>query len=80
MLGRKCILGIERANICIRGLRTFGNPEPGTELGQLLGEALTLRAIYYADLMKAWGDVPARFEPINSETIIYRKIKSRYYL
>jgi hypothetical protein len=66
-------LGIERANICIRGLREFGNPEPGTELGQLLGEALTLRAIYYADLMKAWGDVPARFEPINSETIYLAK-------
>ncbi|MFD0836741.1 RagB/SusD family nutrient uptake outer membrane protein [Mariniflexile aquimaris] len=65
--------GIERANICIRGLRTFGNPEPGTELGQLLGEALTLRAIYYADLMKAWGDVPARFEPINSETLYLEK-------
>jgi hypothetical protein len=65
--------GIERANICIRGLRQFGNPQPGTELGHLLGEALTLRAIYYADLMKAWGDVPARFEPINSETIYLAK-------
>ncbi|SFZ92726.1 Starch-binding associating with outer membrane [Flaviramulus basaltis] len=65
--------GIERANICIRGLRNFGNPEPDTELGQLLGEALTLRAIYYADLMKAWGDVPARFEPISSETIYIAK-------
>jgi hypothetical protein len=46
--------GIERANICIRGLRQFGNPQPGTDLGHLLGEALTLRAIYYADLMKAY--------------------------
>ncbi|MBC5842096.1 RagB/SusD family nutrient uptake outer membrane protein [Flavobacterium sp. F-380] len=65
--------GIERANICIRGLRAFGNPNPGNELGQLLGEALTLRAIYYADLIKAWGDVPARFEPINSETLYLPK-------
>jgi hypothetical protein len=65
--------GIERANICIRGLRQFGNPVPGSELGHLLGEALTLRAIYYADLMKAWGDVPARFEPINSETLYLPK-------
>ncbi|HMC01660.1 MAG TPA: RagB/SusD family nutrient uptake outer membrane protein [Flavobacteriaceae bacterium] len=65
--------GIERANICIRGLRNFGNPEPDTELGQLLGAALTYRAIYYADLMKTWGDVPARFEPINSETIYLEK-------
>ncbi|MDT0651522.1 RagB/SusD family nutrient uptake outer membrane protein [Autumnicola edwardsiae] len=65
--------GIERANIVIRGLRTYGNPEPGTEFGQLLGAALTYRAIYYADLMKAWGDVPARFEPITSETLYLPK-------
>lgn len=65
--------GIERANICIRGLRTYGNPTPDSELGYLLGESLTLRAIYYADLLKAWGDVPARFEPINSETVYIAK-------
>lgn len=66
-------LGIERANISIRGLRTYGDPVPGSELGQLLGEALTLRAIYYSDLLRSWGDVPARFEPINSETIYIEK-------
>ncbi|MCF4101052.1 RagB/SusD family nutrient uptake outer membrane protein [Gillisia sp. M10.2A] len=65
--------GIERANIVIRGLRTYGKPEPDTEFGQLLGAALTYRAIYYADLMKAWGDVPARFEPITTETIYLGK-------
>lgn len=65
--------GIERANICISGIRQYGNPLPGTEMGQLLGEALTLRAIYYADLVKAWGDVPARFEPITNATIYLPK-------
>jgi len=65
--------GIERANICIRGLRAYGNPQPGTELGHLLGEALTLRAVYYSDLLKAWGDVPARFEPITTETLYLPK-------
>jgi hypothetical protein len=65
--------GIERANVCIKGLRQYGNPLPGTEMGQLLGEALALRAIYYADLIKAWGDVPARFEPITSETLYLPK-------
>ena len=65
--------GIERANICIRGLRQYGNPTPGSDLGHLLGESLTLRAIYYADLLKTWGDVPARFEPITSETIYLPK-------
>lgn len=65
--------GVERANICIKGLREFGNPLPGTELGQILGEALTLRAILYADLVRAWGDVPARFEPISTQTIYMKK-------
>lgn len=65
--------GIERANICIRGLRTYGDPKPGNEMGQLLGEALTLRTIYYADLLKTWGDVVARFEPISSETMYLPK-------
>src|SRR5690606_21983742 len=64
---------IERANIVIRGIRQYGDPMPGNEMGQLLGEALTLRAIVYADLTKAWGDVPARFEPINSETLYIQK-------
>jgi starch-binding outer membrane protein, SusD/RagB family len=65
--------GIERANLCVRGLRTYGNPTPGSDLGYLLGEALTLRAIYYADLIKAWGDVPYRFEPLTNETLYIGK-------
>ena len=65
--------GIERANICIKGLRNYGNPLPGTELGQMLGEALTLRAVYYSDLLKAWGDVVARFDPISTETLYLGK-------
>ncbi len=66
-------LGIERANMCIKGIRTYGNPLPGNAMGQLLGEAITLRAIYYADLLKAWGDVVARFEPVTSETLYLAK-------
>ncbi|MEO8252841.1 MAG: RagB/SusD family nutrient uptake outer membrane protein [Flavobacterium sp.] len=65
--------GIERANICIRGLRKFGNPKLGTDLGYLLGESLALRAIYYADLLKAFGDVVVRFEPITTETLYLEK-------
>lgn len=61
--------GIERANLCIRGLRTYGNVETDRDMAQLLGEALTLRAVLYLDLIKGWGDVPARFEPINSGTL-----------
>lgn len=60
---------IERANIAIRGLRNHGDVANNKQLAQILGEVLTLRAIIYFDLIKAWGDVPARFEPINTETI-----------
>jgi hypothetical protein len=65
--------GIERANICIRGIRAYGTPAAGNDMGQLLGEALTLRAVYYADLLKIWGDVVARFEPVSSETMYLAK-------
>ncbi|MEQ8472236.1 MAG: RagB/SusD family nutrient uptake outer membrane protein [Marinoscillum sp.] len=61
--------GIERANLCIRGLRAYGDVENNSEMAHLLGEALTLRAVYYADLVKTWGDVPATFEPITAETV-----------
>jgi starch-binding outer membrane protein, SusD/RagB family len=61
--------GIERANIAIRGLRNYGNVSSNERLAQILGEVLTLRAVVYHDLIKGWGDVPARFEPINVETV-----------
>lgn len=61
--------GIEKANLCIQGLRKYGNVSNNSQLAQLLGEALTLRAIFYADLVRNWGDVPVRFEPVNSNTI-----------
>ena len=60
--------GIERANLAIRGLRATG-AAPGTDMGQLLGEALTLRAVLYSDLIKGWGDVPYRFEPNNADNV-----------
>lgn len=61
--------GVERANIAIRGLRKSGQANAKTPLGHLLAEALTLRAVLYLDLTRAWGDVPARFEPLTTETI-----------
>lgn len=65
--------GIERANLAIRGIRAYGNVESNKEMAQILGEMLTLRAVVYSDLLKAWGDVPARFEPVNSETVYMAK-------
>lgn len=61
--------GIERANLAIEGLRKYGDVANNKNMAQLLGEALTLRAVIYADLTKAWGDVPARFTPNNNDNI-----------
>lgn len=63
-LWSKMYAAIERANLAIEGLRESAdltNPN----MRQLLGEALTLRALFYVDLINMWGDVPARFEPVN---------------
>ena len=61
--------GIERANLAIKGLRQYGDIENKPDMAQLLGEALTLRAVIYNDLIKGWGDVPARFEPNTAENL-----------
>ncbi|MCI2082057.1 MAG: RagB/SusD family nutrient uptake outer membrane protein [Bacteroidales bacterium] len=66
-------VGIERANLCIKGLRTYGNCGTDPDMAYLLGEALTMRAMIYFDLIKGWGDVPARFEPVTSSTIYVAK-------
>ncbi len=59
---------IERCNNAIVGIKTYGDPQPGTHMGALYAEALTLRAFFYFDLIKYWGDVPARFTPLQMET------------
>lgn len=65
--------GIERANLAIEGIRKYGSPAEGNDMGQLLGEALTMRAYFFYDLIKWWGDVPARFEPVSEATIYMAK-------
>lgn len=61
--------GIERANIAIKSIKQFNDLSKNTVMAHLLGEFLTIRAVMYCELIKAWGDVPARFEPITSATI-----------
>ena len=65
--------GIERANLAIEGIRKFGNPAEGNDMGHLLGSALTMRAYFFYDLIKWWGDVPPRFEPVSEATIYLPK-------
>jgi hypothetical protein len=56
---------IERANIAIVSLRKYGDIEHRPEMAEILGEFLTLRAVVYNDLLRGWGNVPARFVPVD---------------
>lgn len=67
------MVGVERANLCVDGLRKYGNTETDKRMASLLGEALCARALIYTELLKAHGEVPARFEPITPETIYLPK-------
>ena len=67
------MVGVERANLCVDGLRKYGNTENDKRMASLLGEALCARALIYTELLKAHGEVPARFEPITPETIYLPK-------
>ncbi|TGE23435.1 RagB/SusD family nutrient uptake outer membrane protein [Hymenobacter metallicola] len=58
--------GVERANICIKNIPQMAQFQGGADMAavkRLYGEALTLRAQYYFELIRNWGDVPAQFEP-----------------
>ena len=59
---------IERANSAITGMDEYSDMS-SANMRQFYGELLTLRAFIYFDLIKAFGDVPARFEPNTTETI-----------
>lgn len=60
--------GIERANNCIYYIPLMqqyisGTATEKTQLQRMLGEALTIRAQYYFDLIRIWGDVPSQYVP-----------------
>ncbi|MCS3801322.1 RagB/SusD family nutrient uptake outer membrane protein [Niastella sp. OAS944] len=56
---------IERANLCVDGIRNSAvmKTKDSTVMKAFLGEALTLRALAYFELVKNWGDVPYKAEP-----------------
>lgn len=65
---RQLYRGIEKANLCIEQIPlmpqyTSGSAADQRELRRLYGEALTLRAQYYFELIRNWGDVPAPMIP-----------------
>ncbi|MCX6209499.1 MAG: RagB/SusD family nutrient uptake outer membrane protein [Bacteroidetes bacterium] len=60
--------GIEYANVCIdqipkMNLYTSGTDLQKKRLQRMLGEALTLRAQFYFEAIRIWGDLPAHFQP-----------------
>ena len=68
--------GIERANICIKyiplsDLYTSGSLAEQAVMKKLHGEALTLRAQFYYELIRNWGDVPAQFLPASDVPDLY---------
>lgn len=70
-------LGIEKANICIHYIPLMdkyqnGTDEEKTALKRLHGEALTLRAQYYYELIRNWGDVPVQWEPSAFEKDLFK--------
>lgn len=60
--------GIERANICIKNIPamdkyTNGSATEQAALKRLYGESLALRAQFFFEVIRNWGDVPAPFAP-----------------
>jgi hypothetical protein len=55
--------GIEFANICIANIPKMSQYKDSKQLQRMYGEALTLRAQYYYEAIRNWGDLPANFEP-----------------
>ena len=60
--------GIEYANICIDNIPKMAMYDGGTDqekkqLRRLYGEALTLRAQFYFEAIRNWGDLPEHFLP-----------------
>jgi hypothetical protein len=69
-------VGIERANLSIYYIPKMdkynnGTTEEKRQLRQLHGEALTLRAQFFFELIRNWGDVPAQFEPSSTLTELF---------
>ncbi len=60
--------GIEYANICIANIPEMdmyknGSDQDKKKLQRMYGEALALRAQYYLEAIRNWGDLPAHFRP-----------------
>ena len=57
---------IERCNNIIEGIEQYGDMS-SAKMKYLLGEAYFLRSFCYLEMVKLWGDVPARFVSISKD-------------
>lgn len=62
-------IGIQRANIVLQKVPTIQNMDPAIQR-RCIGEAQFLRAKYYFDLVRAYGDVPLFTEPPTSPAAV----------
>ncbi len=74
--------GIERANLCIYYIPKMnayinGSAQQQAQLKRMHGEALVLRAQYYYELCRNFGDVPAQWGPSQFEADMFKSRQSR---
>ena len=74
--------GVEKANLCIEQIPLMAQYSKGTaaeqkDLRRLHGECLVLRAQYYYELIRNWGDVPAPMEPAYAKTDLFSPQSNR---
>lgn len=72
----KLYSGIERANLVIKNIPLSPVYQSGSAadkklMDRYLGEAYTLRAQFYYDLIKNWGDVPMQLVPSSDLETVY---------
>lgn len=58
---------VERSNNIIEGIEEYGDPENNAQMRYFLGEAYFLRSFAYLEMVKYWGDVPARFTSLAAD-------------
>lgn len=78
--------GIERANLCIYNipkmdLYTNGSATQQAQLKRMVGEALVLRAQFYYELCRNFGDVPAQWVPseFQPDLFLFRTSRDTIY-
>ena len=73
---RQLYRGVEKANLCIdqipqMRLYNTGTPAEQALLKRYYAEALTLRAQFYLELIRNWGDVPAPMLPAFKQSNLF---------